>query len=262
MSNRISRAFPTAGVPTGFWPAMAEAVERMLATGPRALAVRGEGSAVAFSSAEVADLNMAFAWADALALDSLVGRTEDFVLVAAPEGNEAVAARAAELGIVAVPEPLPVWLGDIDPGTLPPPRWPVRRARPADMPAVRGVLAEAFGLPVEPLDTAFPDAVTDGIDVHLAEVDGAAAAAVMAIRSGDLVSLWSGGTRPALRSAGLFTDLLAQVLRTEFALGARSFAGITEAVASGRALQRLGARRVTDGHVWLRGASVGELLSS
>lgn len=242
------------------WPALADGVLRMLATGPGALAVKGEGSAVAFSGAPVADLNMAFAWSDARALDALTRRTEDFVLVASPEGNDAVSARAAELGIVAVPEPLPVWLGPIDVGALPAPRGNVRRATRRDMAAVRDVLAAAFGLPVEPLRTAFPDSIADDVDVHLSERDGKAVSAVMAIRSGEIVSLWSGGTVPEARNGGAFTDLMAQVLRFQFERGATSFAGITEAVASGIVVQRLGGRRASDGHVWLRGSSVGELL--
>lgn len=242
------------------WPAMAEGVLRMLATGPGALAVKGEGSAVAFSSAPVADLNMAFAWSDARALDALARRSEDFVLVASPEGNAAVRARAAELGIVAVPEPLPVWLGPIDVGVLPAPRWNVRQASRRDMAAVRHVLAAAFGLSVESLETAFPEAIADDVDVHLSERDGTPVSAVMAIRSGEIVSLWSGGTVPGARNGGAFTDLLGQVLRLQSERGATSFAGITEAVASGIVVQRLGGRRASDGHVWLRGTSVGELL--
>jgi len=264
--RRRAHGFPTGRVSLpieaglSLWPAMADGVLRMLATGPGALAVKGEGSAVAFSGAPVADLNMAFAWSDARALDALARRNEDFVLVASPEGNAAVRARAAELGIVAVPEPLPVWFGPIDVGALPAPRWNVRHASRRDMAAVRHVLAAAFGLSVEPLETAFPDAIADDVDVHLSERDGTPVSAVMAIRSGKIVSLWSGGTVPGARNGGAFTDLLGQVLRLQSERGATSFAGITEAVASGIVVQRLGGRRASDGHVWLRGSSVGELL--
>lgn len=82
----------------------------------------------------------------------------------------------------------------------------------------------------------------------------------MAVSSGTLVSLWSGGSVPAVRGQGVFTDIVAHALRDHAARGALTFTGITEAVGSGRVLERLGGQHCTDGYVWVRGSSVGELL--
>lgn len=244
------------------WPALADGVIRMLAQGPRGEDVRAPGSSLAFSGAEVADLNMAFAWGDLTALVSLTTRSEDCVVVTSTEGNALVAEHAEGLGLVSVPDPLPVWLGEIRPDRLPPAVHSVGRVGPGGMSQVRAVLADAFGLDVEPLTLAFPDATADDLDVYLATRDSAPIAAAMAIRAGDFVGLWSGGTIVSAQGQGVFTDLLAQILIDQHGRGARLFSGITEAVASGKAVERVGGVKHCDAHVWVRGSAAGELLQA
>lgn len=242
------------------WASMADGVQRMLASGRESIRARAHGSAVAFSGSSVADLNMAFAWSDASAFDVLLTHDENFVLVATNAGSAAVATRADELGLTMIPDPLPVWTAPIEALTFLPTQGTCRRAAAADMSSVRNVLSQAYGLDVAELERAFPDSIASDIDVYLAEADGEALAAVMAVREGTFSSLWSGGTVPHARERGIFTQLVSDVIEDQSKNGALYVAGITEAVASGRAVAGLGARHTSDAYVWLKGSSVGELL--
>jgi hypothetical protein len=244
------------------WAAMARAVQRMLTRGPRGSALTEPGSALALSGTDVADLNMAFAWSDATALNQLVARPEDFVLVVAPEARDTVAIAAAELSIVEVPSPLPVWVGDITPAHGSRGDMSVRRLESTHMDQARGILAEAFGIGESPLALAFPDVIADDIDVYIDEIDGVPVSTVMAVREGPLVSLWSGGTIPSAQQRGAFGQLLDAVLLDQRSRGATTFTAITEAVASGRALRRCGAVVTCEASVWVRGDSVAELLQT
>lgn len=242
------------------WAALASGAQQMLTNGLGSLKVTSSGSALAFSGANVADLNLAFSWGDTDVVDSISKRPEDFLLLASPSMNAAISARAGECGIAMVDEPLPVWVGEMDNVNLPPSFGLARRATRAEMTAVNEVLAQAYGLDVAPLEFAFPESVADRIHVYLSAKGETSIAALMAIRTDDVVSLWSGGTIPPARNQGFFTDLLAYALSDQRNLGARYFTGITEAVASANVVERLGGVHHTDAYVWLRGTSVGELL--
>lgn len=242
------------------WEGLAVGAQGMLTAGPHGLRVLESGSALAFSGINAADLNLAFAWGDIEVLRTLMERTEDFLLLVSPEVDPEVAQRAATLSIERISEPLPVWEGVIQEGLLPPGTGEARRALPSDMSEVHSVLAASFGLLREQCVEVFPESLADDIDIYLSERDGSSIATLMAVRTGSLVSLWSGGSVPEVRGQGVFTDIVAYALREQRARGARTFTGITEAVGSGRVLERLGGQHCTDAFVWVRGSSVGELL--
>lgn len=240
----------------------------MLATGPRALSVTSPGSALALSGSSVADLNMGFVWADVEALTRLQDREEDFLIVASEEGDGLLGPVAADFNLEKIPDPLPVWMGDVSAAQANPthgaanPPGALRHVDPAEMDVVRSILSQAFGVDSDELAVAFPDSIARDIDVHVWEQEGIDVSAVMAIREGDFVSLWSGGTLPDYQGEGAFTDLLRAVLSDQRLRGAKEYAAITEAVGSAKALERVGARRHAAAHVWIRGSSVGELLQT
>lgn len=242
------------------WQGLASGAQRMLTAGAQGFSLTEAGSAMAFAGVDAADFNLAFAWSDTAVLSALAGRDEDFLLIASPTQNSMVAEHANALSLEAISEPLPVWEGVIDESLLPPETAEVRKASSSDMAVARSVLSESFGLSLEQCVQVFPDSLTDDIDVYLTERDGTAIATLMAVLNGTQVSLWSGGSLPGVRGKGVFTSIVAHALREHAARGARTFAGITEAVGSGRVLQRLGGVHRVDGHVWLRGSSVGELI--
>jgi GNAT superfamily N-acetyltransferase len=112
----------------------------------------------------------------------------------------------------------------------------VRRAGPADVEAVAGLLADAFEMPPEiaRVCTEVLTTPSDTMTIWLLEQDGEPVCTVTACRVDDVVSLWSMATPERFRRRGFGRSLLAAVLEHFLADGAKT--GLLGATPAGLSL--------------------------
>ncbi len=251
--------------PVGEIAAVAAQVARLLGAAVEGRAYRGDGFAFGVSGTDSADLNLAIVWGSGTdAPSALSAWSGPMVALGLGSGEEVIAGLAPTVDLVDVGARLPVWACPT-PGPVPTGGMTVVEVHlPEQLAEAQQIVATSFGLDEATVGAAFPASslATAGLRWYLGSVDDEPVTCVATLADGAVGSLWCGGTLPSARGHGHFTVLLAAAMRGAGDGAVQRWWGITEAEASARALQRLGAHQVGDARVWVRGSAVGELIAN
>ena len=249
------------------WRLAGEAWAAFLAGYPGAVARRTPHGWLALSGEPLADLNFAYVGAADQAAEHLRefgeairARGVPALVALAPAVADRLAPLARELGLQPLGGvPLMAYQPAGEPAAVPDVgAYAVGRITdPGDLPAVHGLLADAFGLPLDAAARLYaaPLLAQPGIAVFLARRAGEPVSTVTTSAAGAMVGIWSMATTPARQRQGAGRAALAAALARHRARGATTFYLI--ATEAGRPLyERTGFRTLEETPLWAAGHSV------